>query len=241
MATWYYSFNGEKFGPVSLEELRRLAADGVLAPHDLVWKPGQPDWQRAAAVPELPFAQEPPPLPAQPLLNQVWENNWENFAGQCSRWVWARKPILFGLGLVLSVPAIIFLVEERADAVFVVAASILCGICVLGLIVTGGIALTKSFTIWQRQTWLKQKWESANNDGHWVQFSDDGGFLDSHGLGAKYLFHPADDKIQLRPTDGSAPIEWQVVLLSEKELAIACDGKTQHYKKPSWWKKVFGG
>mgnify|MGYP003580541835 CR=1 FL=1 len=81
MPPWYYSFNGEQFGPVALDELRQLAEDGVLSPRDLVWHAGQTEWQPAGTVPELPFAQEPPPLPAQPLLNQVWDNNWENAAG----------------------------------------------------------------------------------------------------------------------------------------------------------------
>ena len=40
MADWLYNKDGQQFGPVSAEDLKRLAAAGELRPGDLVWKEG---------------------------------------------------------------------------------------------------------------------------------------------------------------------------------------------------------
>ena len=45
MATeWYYSKGGQQHGPVSPQELKKLAQDGTLQSRDLVWKDGMTDW-----------------------------------------------------------------------------------------------------------------------------------------------------------------------------------------------------
>jgi hypothetical protein len=49
MADWYYSTNNRQMGPVSPEQLRQLANDGLLKPTDLVWTDGMSDWARAAS------------------------------------------------------------------------------------------------------------------------------------------------------------------------------------------------
>jgi hypothetical protein len=49
MAEWYYSTNKKQLGPVSLEELRHLAREGLLKPTDLVWTDGMSDWARAGS------------------------------------------------------------------------------------------------------------------------------------------------------------------------------------------------
>jgi len=49
-AQWHYTRNGESVGPVTAEELRRLAGAGGLAPTDLVWKDGMGDWQPARNI-----------------------------------------------------------------------------------------------------------------------------------------------------------------------------------------------
>jgi hypothetical protein len=48
MAEWYYTTNKQQMGPVSLEELRQLANNGVVQPADLVWREGMSDWVRAS-------------------------------------------------------------------------------------------------------------------------------------------------------------------------------------------------
>lgn len=61
---WFYSRNGERRGPVSSSELRRLAATGQLLPSDLVWKEGMENWVRASSSSDLfPDASEPPAPP----------------------------------------------------------------------------------------------------------------------------------------------------------------------------------
>lgn len=45
MATeWYYSKDEQRFGPVSVKELRELTSSGDIEPSDLVWKEGMSDW-----------------------------------------------------------------------------------------------------------------------------------------------------------------------------------------------------
>jgi hypothetical protein len=50
---WYYASNGQRVGPVSIEQIRHVASLGHLAPGDLVWTEGMADWQPASAIPGL--------------------------------------------------------------------------------------------------------------------------------------------------------------------------------------------
>lgn len=47
---WYVGRNGEKSGPFSPDQLRRMAATGQLSPTDLVWKQGMTDWAQASTI-----------------------------------------------------------------------------------------------------------------------------------------------------------------------------------------------
>jgi len=49
-ADWFYTLGNERHGPVTEDELRRVAASGQLRPDDLVWKDGMPDWVEAGSV-----------------------------------------------------------------------------------------------------------------------------------------------------------------------------------------------
>jgi GYF domain 2 len=49
-AEWFYSVGDTRQGPVTEEELKRLAADGKLQRSDLVWKDGMKDWVEARSV-----------------------------------------------------------------------------------------------------------------------------------------------------------------------------------------------
>lgn len=44
---WYYVQSGERKGPVSFDRLKVIAANGWLAPDDLVWRAGMADWKPA--------------------------------------------------------------------------------------------------------------------------------------------------------------------------------------------------
>ena len=63
---WYYSENGQRKGPVSEVDLKRLAASGALKPTDKVWKKGMASWAAASEIEGLipePVQGGPPPLP----------------------------------------------------------------------------------------------------------------------------------------------------------------------------------
>jgi hypothetical protein len=84
---WYYARNGVRFGPVSGQQLKQLAATGELLPQDLLWKEGLPDWRPARAAkglfPAPQAASVPPPLPPTTPV-QVCPS-------AQSRRMWARK------------------------------------------------------------------------------------------------------------------------------------------------------
>ena len=63
MDTYYLYENGEQVGPLTSDEMLGRIADGGVTRETLVWKPGQADWVRADAVPELAAAL-PPALPS---------------------------------------------------------------------------------------------------------------------------------------------------------------------------------
>ena len=51
--SWYYASNGEKRGPISLDEMKALAASGRLRPTDVVWADGMQEWKPARDVSDL--------------------------------------------------------------------------------------------------------------------------------------------------------------------------------------------
>src|SRR5262249_7238257 len=53
MAEWYYAKGNVQHGPVSVTEIKRMAAGGELAPSDLVWNEGLTDWTAAGSSKEL--------------------------------------------------------------------------------------------------------------------------------------------------------------------------------------------
>jgi hypothetical protein len=50
---WYYARGTERVGPITLEQLRALAASGQLRPEENVWTDGMPQWAPAGSRPEL--------------------------------------------------------------------------------------------------------------------------------------------------------------------------------------------
>ncbi|MGQ9661749.1 MAG: DUF975 family protein [Kiritimatiellia bacterium] len=72
---WYYTKQGQKFGPVDHAELCRLAQQGQITPDDLVWNTKCGDkWVRASTVENLfvaPLPTKLPPVgvPPQPVVS----------------------------------------------------------------------------------------------------------------------------------------------------------------------------
>ena len=52
-AKWYYGHEGQRQGPMSLDELRQLVASGQVKPTDLVWESGMPEWRPANTITDL--------------------------------------------------------------------------------------------------------------------------------------------------------------------------------------------
>ncbi len=69
---YYYSRDGQRFGPVPVGQLRQLAAAGQLRPTDLIWTQGMPTWEPASKAQGLfpagaaASAQASPPQPSEP-------------------------------------------------------------------------------------------------------------------------------------------------------------------------------
>jgi hypothetical protein len=74
---WYYVKSGEKHGPVSSSELRKLAKEGGLKPEDQIWKEGMNDWVPASRLKGL-FVEKgtatPPPPPSPPTVISTQSN-----------------------------------------------------------------------------------------------------------------------------------------------------------------------
>ncbi len=50
---WYYAKHGKQEGPVDLATIQGKVQSGEIAPTDLVWKEGMPEWKPAGEVPDL--------------------------------------------------------------------------------------------------------------------------------------------------------------------------------------------
>jgi hypothetical protein len=61
-AEWFYTQNGQRQGPVSLEALAAMKSSGQLQPQDLVWTGGMSDWKPSSQVSELSAQGTPSPI-----------------------------------------------------------------------------------------------------------------------------------------------------------------------------------
>jgi membrane protease subunit (stomatin/prohibitin family) len=63
--TWYVAADGQRQGPLPVDQLRQQAQAGTLTRDTLVWCEGMANWEKAGEVEELSelFASVPPPLP----------------------------------------------------------------------------------------------------------------------------------------------------------------------------------
>ena len=52
-ARWFHLREGERQGPVALDEARELVLEGSLAPDGWVWSDGMADWMQVRDVPAL--------------------------------------------------------------------------------------------------------------------------------------------------------------------------------------------
>lgn len=64
---WHYAKDGERHGPITSQQLKKLATSGDLQPTDLVWTEGNDEWKPASGIkglfPTKPDSPTPPPVP----------------------------------------------------------------------------------------------------------------------------------------------------------------------------------
>lgn len=105
MTEWYYSSKGQRQGPVSEEELRKLFLGDQLESGALVWHEGMKDWELAQTV-----LLQVPPVPGAPLsptqevresgiyFDRIFSNGWRSFAEY-----WPIALVIFILFLILVI------------------------------------------------------------------------------------------------------------------------------------------
>lgn len=107
-AAWYFTFQGVKQGPVTSAQLRTMAAEGKIAPADLVWKDGLPDWIPAAKVRGL-FQNAAVPT-ANSHANPANPPQWRDAGGDATGGVIPYKNppalIAYYLGILALLPAL---------------------------------------------------------------------------------------------------------------------------------------
>jgi hypothetical protein len=126
---WFVGKDGQTSGPFTLDVLRGMALARTLAPSDLVWQAGMPEWVQAATVPGLvPASHVPPPIPPRPVsyaapmppsldplaqnprvrwLIPVGRSGWAIAAGYCGLLsfllVFAPLALLFGILAIVEI------------------------------------------------------------------------------------------------------------------------------------------
>ncbi len=66
-SNWYYVLNGQRQGPVSLEEVKGLYSDGSLNEQDYVWYKGLENWVKIEDAPE--FQESSNEIPVEPEIS----------------------------------------------------------------------------------------------------------------------------------------------------------------------------
>jgi uncharacterized RDD family membrane protein YckC len=98
---WFYGRGGQSSGPVTLEQLRAMAAGGQVIPTDLVWTAGMPQWQSAGQV--LTDVTWPAAVPPTPVGILGYHAPAEiPYAG-----LWKRFCAAFLDGLILGIPLLL--------------------------------------------------------------------------------------------------------------------------------------
>ena len=69
---WFVSKNDQQFGPITFDQLRTYARDGLVTGADLIWRAGAQAWMRARDIQGL-FPLLPPPLPPAPAVRRRTE------------------------------------------------------------------------------------------------------------------------------------------------------------------------
>ena len=109
---WYLARNGQQYGPYSSEQFRQFAAEGRLAPNDLVASVGGQQWLPASAVPGLVFGVAPPSLPdAKAATGQAVATNTARAAEAAAQQPMpaSRQPLDAAMGIAMALSCVFWL------------------------------------------------------------------------------------------------------------------------------------
>lgn len=109
-SSWFYSQGGAHAGPVTFQDLQRMAAQGEIGPDSLVWKSGMAGWVASRQLPDLVFpgqgappsvlAVAPHPYPAPGI--SVYSNTLPRTSGLAVASLVLGILVLCGIGSLLA-------------------------------------------------------------------------------------------------------------------------------------------
>jgi hypothetical protein len=148
---WHYSEGNEKLGPVSRDELRAMAADGRLAPTDLVWRDGMSKWTEGKRVNGLfPSKVGPPPVPRRRQTGRTRSAPKKGFWGSMfdhkieEAWTGGQMTVLVIGSLLVGIFGIIVGVWNLRNLARRTQGAVLLAIGALGMLLAVGGASTQT-------------------------------------------------------------------------------------------------
>ncbi len=107
---WFYSHQGDRYGPVTFDDLQMMAKNGVLNPRlDLVWKNGMAEWQLASEMNGLfecsaPLEKERESLaPKAETFTSSSHGAVATSMGAASDWPGARRRSFLFMGMIFPI------------------------------------------------------------------------------------------------------------------------------------------
>jgi hypothetical protein len=222
---WYYARGGERIGPVTTDELKRLAASGELLPTDLVWKEGMQAWIPAekikGLIPKPPAqpASEPPPLPPSGAFD--FDNDESDESDESPEWSrterTATNPTLWWskAGMIASIVAGVICLISIYGAIFCLPFFSLSGLIYFLAIMPGR---------------LHGRWVSSDGSSGWVEFLSGGVFKQQDGAVGTYTLLPNQKFIDIRVSGRLT--SWKILSWSGGILEIQdATGVVKSFKK----------
>jgi len=188
---WYYTRQGRRFGPFSLEQARQLAQAGQLQQSDLVWTEGMAEWTPASRFAQLfppaapvsvpgtmpvamsasvPGMVPPMALATAPAAAARAESgpfdfldvSFNRFVGPTIvRWLWMLYLILMPVAFVLSALWAVRMLRGGDAIGFIVAEAL--GLALLTLLVRLGLEMV--WALFQITEYLREMRQAQRADG----------------------------------------------------------------------------
>lgn len=224
---WYYTRTGERYGPVTTEELKQLVSTGELVPADLVWNEGMAAWTPISKVRGLLPGERsggPPPLPAKrdkapaPLDFSSAGDDDDSMAGWSARERNAQNSKLQWLkaGMIASAVIGVICLVSIVGAIF----------CLPFFALTGAI-----YFLAVMPARLHGRWVPSDETGGWVEFLSGGIFKRHDGVVGTFTLLPNQKFIDIHVSDRLFD-SWKVLAWSMEVLEVQDSaGKVKNFKK----------